>query len=83
MLSDMVVLYVMQMRHLYYQVKYQVVNDEDDSVGESKLNHSEEVKAPMTTKVLRCSHLPLGSTSEQVAGVFPHIRQWLIHYAHV
>ncbi|KAL5496267.1 hypothetical protein EMCRGX_G012512 [Ephydatia muelleri] len=41
-LSDMVVLYVMQKRHLYYQVKYQVVNDEDDSVGESKLNHSEE-----------------------------------------
>ena len=45
MLSDMVVLYVVQKRHLYYQEKYQVVNDEDDS------NHSEEVKAPMTTKV--------------------------------
>ena len=46
MLSDMVVLYVVQKRHLYYQEKYQVVNNEDDSVGESKLNHSEEVKAP-------------------------------------
>ena len=51
MLSDMVVLYVVQKRDLYYQEKYQFLNDEDDSVGESKLNHSEEVKAPMTTEV--------------------------------
>lgn len=43
-LSDMVVLYILQKRHLYYRQKYQMVNDEDDGGGDGGniLHNSEE-----------------------------------------